>query len=251
MSPADTVPDPRIVLFSDWHLPPEAGAQTEFFVRFVEQVCRDAAGVFVLGDLFRAWVGPKHAARTGHATVLEALGGLVRSGTPVTLLRGNRDFLLDRGSVRRFGITLAGNTWRGDLNGKAARLSHGDELCEDDRLHKCLRVITANPPVSTLVKWMPLRAADGLAEFYRGLSDRRRARRKTRKLRPDESQIRAQFRAGVDLLVIGHWHEPCLETDALGLPGKTFVMLGEGTETGASYAEILGETIQLKTFPGP
>jgi len=250
LSPAETDPDRPIILVSDWHLPPEHTAQAEFFVRFCQEVCQGARQVFVLGDLFQAWVGPKHAARPGHARVLETLERLAGSGTTVVLLRGNRDFLLDRKVTRRYGLELAGDAWCGELSGKRYRLSHGDEVCEDDRLHKFLRAVTGHPPLSTLAKLAPLSAGDAVARFYRRLSDRRRTRRKTRKLEPSADRLRAEFDAGPDVIVIGHWHEPRLQTDAFGLAGKTFVMLGECTEVQASYAEILGEAIRLKTFPG-
>lgn len=250
MSPAEPAVDRRIVLCSDWHLPPQQTEQTAFFERFVDAVCRDAARLFVVGDLFRAWVGPKHAVRPGHAAVLDALRRLAGSGTAVTVLRGNRDFLLDRRALDPFELELGGDAWRGELGGKTAFLSHGDELCEDDRLHKFLRAVTGHPPVSSMAKRMPLCAADGVAGFYRWLSDRRRARRKTRRLQPSDRKLRAEFERGTDLIVIGHWHEAEMRRGALGLAGKTLVRLGECTESRASYAELVGGSVELKSFPG-
>lgn len=250
MSPSEIVPDERTILVSDWHLPPGETAQTEFFARFVDEVCTGAARLFVLGDLFAAWVGPRHTARPGHAAILEALRRLAASGTQVTLFRGNRDFLLDKRTVGRYGLRLARSDWRGALGGRRVRLSHGDELAEDDRLHKVARAVIGNFPASTLAKAMPLAASDWLAGLYRRISDLRRARRNRKALHPDERKLRAEFEAGTDVIVIGHWHQPGVQTDALGLPGKTFVMLGQCTDREASYAEIQGEVIQLKTFPG-
>ncbi len=249
--PAETVVQNRIVLFSDWHLPPQRTAQTEFFLRFVRDVCDGATQVFVLGDLFGAWVGPKHAARPGHAAVLDELGRLAATGTKVTLLRGNRDFLLDQNTTRAFGLHLASGGWAGELDGRTVRLSHGDELGQDDSLHKTMRAITGNFPISTLVKALPISASDRLAEFYRWLSDARHARRTRKKLRPASRRIAAQFSAGADIVVIGHWHQPCLHANAFGMAGKTFVILGECTGHEASYAEISGGTIELKRFFPP
>lgn len=239
----------RIIFVSDWHLPAEQTVQTDFFVRFTREVCAGAARVFVLGDLFGAWVGPKHAVRPGHVAIFEALGELAASGTRVTIARGNRDFLLDRKTIARYGLELAPDVWRGDLPPGTTRLSHGDELTEDDRLHKTLRAVIGNFPVSTFVKMMPLGVSDALADAYRWLSARRRSRRKRKMLRPSAGAVRAEFESGIDLVVIGHWHEPAIETDAYSMPGKTFVMLGECTDVSASYAEISDGAIQLKRFP--
>ncbi len=237
-----------MILVADWHLPAHRTAHTDFFLRFVNDVCRGAEHVFVLGDLFEAWVGPRHVARPGHRAALEALSQLAASGTKVTLLRGNRDFLLDRRTVRRFGLALAKDGWRGELMGRRVRLTHGDELTEGDGLHKALRAITGNFPVSTLVKAMPLAASDVLAGAYRWLSDRRHSLRARKLLRPAPQAVRDEFASGTELLVIAHWHEPGVHTNVFG--GKTLVMLGECTEREASYAEFTRGGVELKSFPG-
>jgi|GEM_PF-2734954 len=241
----------RIIIVSDWHLPAERTAQTDFFARFTREVCAGAARVFVLGDLFGAWVGPKHATRPGHVAAFEALAELAASGTKVVIARGNRDFLLDRKTLARHGLELAPDVWRGDLPPGAARLSHGDELTENDRLHKTLRAVIGNFPISTFVKMMPLGVSDALADAYRWLSARRRSRRKRKMLRPSARAVRAEFESGSALVVIGHWHQPAIETDAYGMPGKTFVMLGECTDASAGYAEISGGAVRLREFPPP
>jgi len=189
----------RIVFVSDWHLPPKRTAQTECFVRFVHEVCEGAERLFVLGDLFGAWVGPRHVVEPGHAATFEALRRLAESGTEVTLLRGNRDFLLDRRTVGRFGLRFVRGAWRGRLGGRVVRLSHGDELAKDDRFHKVMRALSGNFPLSTLVKTMPLWASKKLADGYRWVSDRRHAHRNQKAPQPDERRVRSEFEAGADL----------------------------------------------------
>ena len=245
---SETGPGTRTVFFADWHLPPQRTAQTEFFLRFVSEACAGAGRVFVLGDLFAAWVGPRHAAAPGHAATLDALAELARGGSNVTLLRGNRDFLLDAKTARRYGLALAPKGWRGELDGHRAWLVHGDGLSENDRMHKTLRALTGNFPVSTVVKAMPLGASDALAGAYRWLSDRRHARRERKRLGPDARRLAREFLGGTDLIVLGHWHEPMLEQAALGMPGKTLVRLGECTDRLASYAELDDGIIVLKQF---
>ena len=246
---SEAAADSRVIFVSDWHMPPERTAHTDFFVRFLDEVCTGAERLFVLGDLFNAWVGPRHVVTSGHAAALDALERLADSGTSVVLLRGNRDFLLDRRTLRPYGLELSAHGWRGEAGGKTVILSHGDELTEDDRLHKAARAVTGNFPVSTFFKLLPLCASGLLAAAYRWLSAHRRSRRKRKKLRPDERLVRAEFDAGADIVVIGHWHEPGIEPDAFGLLGKTFVMLGDCTEAAASYAELSEGAVALKQFP--
>jgi len=238
----------RVIFVSDWHLPPERTAKTEAFIRFVDEMCTGAERLFVLGDLFNAWVGPRHVVMPGHAAALDALKRLAESGARVVLLRGNRDFLLDQRTVGPYGLELSPGAWRGEAGGVTLMLSHGDEMTEDDRLHKAARAVTSHFPLSTLVKLMPLCGSRMLAAGYRWLSAHRRSRRKRKALHPDERRVRAEFDAGADIVVIGHWHEPKIEADAFGLSGKTFVMLGECTEASAVYAELTSGAVHLKQF---
>lgn len=251
MSPSDLAPADRIVFISDCHLPPERTARTDLFTRFLREVCEGAGRLFVLGDLFSAWVGPRHVVEPGHAAAFAALQRLAESGTDVTLLRGNRDFQLDRRIARRFGLHFVRGAWRGRLGGKTVRLSHGDELAEGDRFHKVTRALSSNFPLSTLVKAMPLWASKKLAGGYRWVSDHRHVQRNPKPPQPDTRRIRSKLEAGADLVIIGHWHKPAIEVDAFGLSGKTFIMLGECTETKAYYAEMRGDSIELRTFTGP
>lgn len=249
MSPAET--NANAVFTADWHLPAEHTEHTEFFGRFLDEVCSNAPRLFILGDLFNAWVGPRDAARPGHKAVLEALARLADGGTRVTVLRGNRDFLLDRKIARSYRFKLGSNVWRGSLAGLAIRASHGDELSRNDRFHKTARYLCEHFPLSTLVKAAPLWLSDKLADGYRGAANLRHSRRKRTKVEPDTARLRAEFESGTDAVVIGHWHRPELQTDALGLTGKTLVRLGECTDRRASYARPSGNTFKLCTFPRP
>jgi UDP-2,3-diacylglucosamine hydrolase len=251
LAAAETDDTPRCIVFSDWHLPPDKTDKTDAFARFVDAVCSGARRVFILGDLFDAWVGPRHVRLPGHALALEALGRLTEAGIRVTVLRGNRDFLLDAATLRPYGLEFAGWTWRGELSGRPARLSHGDELTENDRLHKAAKAVCSHVPVAPLVKLAPLALSGRLAGAYRWISARRRTRRKRRQLEPSRDRMRALFEGGTDLLVLGHWHRAERVTDAAGLPGKLLVRLGECTESVASYACIEGDAFRLETFPGP
>ena len=116
---SEATADNRVIFVSDWHMPPERTAHTDFFIRFLDEVCTGAERLFVLGDLFNAWVGPRHTGMPGHAAALDALKRLANSGTNVVLLRGNRDFLLDRRTLRPYGLELSPRPWRGEAGGRA------------------------------------------------------------------------------------------------------------------------------------
>src|SRR5690606_24635432 len=99
------MPGGRHLFVSDLHLDATAPDAVAQFCRFLQHECREAADLYILGDLFETWIGDDddEAARDA---VCKALRNLVQGGTPCYLLRGNRDFLLGPAFERRTGCTL-------------------------------------------------------------------------------------------------------------------------------------------------
>jgi len=242
-----------VIFTSDWHLPAEGpSAHLDLFVRFLDEVGRRAAHLVVLGDLFYVWVGAKHARCPGYAAALEALGRLAASGTPVTVIHGNRDFLLSRKPLERHSLAFGPRIWRFELGGMRVMATHGDQFAEDDRLQKFSQGLLSRFPLRQIMGVMPLATGRLLARAYRYVNNRRRESTAHNPPPLNRDRIRAELASGTDTVIVGHWHKGHVETDAFGLPGKTLLMLGQGTEREASYAELSGGIIQLKTFvPAP
>jgi UDP-2,3-diacylglucosamine hydrolase len=275
----------RVILFSDWHLPAERAELTGFFERFLQSVCADAGRVFIVGDLFEAWAGPKAVRLPGHAAALDAVHRIVDSGVVVTVLHGNRDFLLDDRVARAYGFTLCPSEWRGELAGRTVLIRHGDRWAERDRLHKFFRMLGDVGPLTWIAKRLPLGFTAAFAAWWRRRSQgRRRFRKPGTGARPDPRRLLAAYESGVDVIAFGHWHVeklvPAAEMIFRDVPGsptpapceddgrrprtavtaaledKLFVMLGEGTvdEDGrgrACYAELMpGEPVRLRHFDG-
>jgi UDP-2,3-diacylglucosamine hydrolase len=197
----------RVILFSDWHLPAERTARTGFFEAFLDAVCAGAGRVFIVGDLFEAWPGPKAAALPGHAAALDAIRRLAESGTRITILRGNRDFLLDQRVADAYRFTLCAQEWRGELAGRTILIRHGDRWATDDRLHKLVRRLGDVAPVAWIARQLPLAFTAWFAGLWRRWSAGRRAQRKPGTgVRPDPERLLAAYASGVDVIAFGHWH---------------------------------------------
>ena len=54
-----------ILFISDLHLSPERPEVTRAFLRFLEEQATTAKALFVLGDLFEAWIGDDDTCPTG------------------------------------------------------------------------------------------------------------------------------------------------------------------------------------------
>ncbi|MDS4021619.1 MAG: UDP-2,3-diacylglucosamine diphosphatase, partial [Candidatus Competibacter sp.] len=73
---------------SDLHLDPARPAVTALFLDFLERRARRAEALYILGDLFEAWIGDDDDAELGE-TVAAALRTLTHHGVPAYFLHGN------------------------------------------------------------------------------------------------------------------------------------------------------------------
>jgi len=234
----------RQVFFSDVHLAPRDAAGTRRLVRFLDREAGRADEVYILGDLFDYWIGPKHLNLPDYREAIDALRALVRRGTRVVFLCGNRDFYM-RGFTEATGVEVAPErtVHRLTVAGRRVCLCHGDFLeGRRDVWFQVQRLIRSRP-----VEWVWTRLPTGLARsgarFYRGVSaskichgtgaDRRR-------LAPyglDPDQLAEEFARGTEVLICGHVHRAQQVPEPVpGLPGVLYT-LGDWSD-GESYLEV-------------
>ncbi|HOA96095.1 MAG TPA: metallophosphoesterase, partial [Quisquiliibacterium sp.] len=79
---------------SDVHLGDHDPDTADAFFSALDAHAPAATHLFVLGDLFDAWIGDDWA-DTVSGRLLGRLAALSAAGTRVLVMRGNRDFLLD------------------------------------------------------------------------------------------------------------------------------------------------------------
>jgi UDP-2,3-diacylglucosamine hydrolase len=94
---------------SDLHLAPDRPGIAAAFHAFTRGPAREAAAVYILGDLFDAWLGDDQARRETFArTVAASLRAVSDAGVALFIACGNRDFLLGEDFARSVGATLLG-----------------------------------------------------------------------------------------------------------------------------------------------
>lgn len=145
---------PATLLFSDIHLSPARPAIQDTLIALLAGPARQAAAVYILGDLFEYWVGDD-AAPTEFAPVLDALKALSDSGVPIFFQRGNRDFLIGDGFAHRTGVTLLDDPAVIDLHGQRVVLTHGDLLCTADVGYQRYRRVVRNRVLQRLFLALP------------------------------------------------------------------------------------------------
>jgi UDP-2,3-diacylglucosamine hydrolase len=132
------------LFISDLHLDPSRPAVTRAFLQLLEQQARSADALYILGDLFEAWIGDDDDAEL-NLTVIAALKALSDSGVKLYVMHGNRDFLLGEDFCQRTGCQLLSDPSVVNLYGQDVLLMHGDSLCTDDAEYMAFRVQCRNP----------------------------------------------------------------------------------------------------------
>src|SRR5215475_8797807 len=119
------------LFISDLHLDASRPGITQLFLAFVENEASKAAALYILGDLFEAWIGDDASDEVGDA-VAEGLSRLHARGVPCFYIHGNRDFLIGDAYARRARMTLLPDGSVVEIEGRMVLLMHGDTLCIDD-----------------------------------------------------------------------------------------------------------------------
>lgn len=162
----DAPPNWRIVEFiSDLHLHEDDAATFAAWERYLRDTPADA--VFILGDLFDAWVGDDAALAPGFEQRCEAVLRATTGQRAVFVMHGNRDFLLADEFALRTRVTLLDDPTLLRFAGHAMLLTHGDLLCVSDTAYQAARREWRSPQWQTVTLAQPLPARRALARRMR------------------------------------------------------------------------------------
>jgi UDP-2,3-diacylglucosamine hydrolase len=198
------------LFISDLHLDAGEPETIRRFVSFVDKEARAASALYILGDLFEAWVGDDED-DSRLAPVQTALAGLTRAGVACSLMHGNRDFLIGPKFCAATGCRLLGDYERVDLYGSTVLLTHGDLLCTDDKRYMSLRGTLRNPAWQRDFLAKPLAERRKIAAELRQLSAAEVAAKSYDIMDVNQTTVEAVMREhGVSLLLHGHTHRPAI-----------------------------------------
>lgn len=155
---------------SDLHLNEHEPHTFELFRYFLEVHAPEADALYILGDLFDAWIGDDDLTAF-HQTVM-ALIRKTAARIPVYFMAGNRDFLISHAFAKATGITLLQEPLCINLGGTNTLLLHGDSLCTHDKRYQRFRRWTHYPLVQALFLKLPLPFRRWIAKRLRNSSQR-------------------------------------------------------------------------------
>lgn len=203
-----------IDFMSDLHL---QVAQPRTFAAFRAHLLGTPAdAVFILGDLFEAWVGDDAIDAADEMSFEGECAQLLAEAArrcSVAFMPGNRDFLVGPDFLQRCGLIGLADPTLLHAFGRRLLLSHGDALCLDDRDYQSFRATVRDPG------WQAAFLAQPLArrrEIAAGLRAESRQRQQASGERPadlwadvDADEACAWLAAsGAERLIHGHTHRP-------------------------------------------
>jgi UDP-2,3-diacylglucosamine hydrolase len=233
---------------SDLHLHPARPATNQRFLGFLEDIQGNADALYILGDLFEAWVGDDHP-EPSYAPVKRALKRCNETGTPVFLLHGNRDFLLGEQFAIETGCTLLEDPTRIDLYGTRTLLMHGDALCTDDTDYQALRARVRDPEWQRGALALPLGERLELAAQARELSALSNDTKGDEIMDVNHQEVLRMFVShDVSLLIHGHTHRPGVHQLAYAGRELRRIVLGAWYEQGSVLHAEEGN-LELRSLP--
>jgi UDP-2,3-diacylglucosamine hydrolase len=224
------------LFISDLHLDGTRPDITAQFLDFLEREARGAAALYILGDLFEAWIGDDDP-DPDKRRVIASLRAVTNAGVKTFLIHGNRDFLIGTRFCRETGIELLADGTVIDLYGRRVLLMHGDLLCIDDHSYQRLRRIVRNPLVQFVMRRLTLRQRQRLAERMRAGSKEHIASMdiaapQIMDVNQDEV-LRTLARFGVDCIIHGHTHRPAVHEIDVDGHKAVRIVLGDWYEQGS------------------
>jgi UDP-2,3-diacylglucosamine hydrolase len=226
------------LFLSDLHLSPDRPAALRAFHAFAAGPAREAAAVYMLGDIFDWWVGDDQVRMPFVAQVVESMRGISEAGVALYVGQGNRDFLIDQGLAKAAGATLLPDFVLLDLHGVRTLLCHGDQLCTDDVEYQAYRTRMRDPEVQARLLRLPYFVRRIIAAWLR------RKSRNTKALKPESimdvsiATVEQTFRDhDAARMIHGHTHRPAVHVHDVDGTKRERIVLADW-ELDGRYLEV-------------
>jgi UDP-2,3-diacylglucosamine hydrolase len=195
-----------VELISDLHLQAAHPATFEAWRRYMRAVQADA--LFILGDLFEAWVGDDAAREPGFDRDCAGVLRATAQRLPLFFLAGNRDFLVGAGLAQQAGFTVLADPTVLAFGAQRWLLSHGDALCSADTEYLAFRAQVRDPAWQQAFLAQPLARRQEVARGMRAESEQLKTTGREYADVDTGTALQWLATAAAPVLVHGHTHKP-------------------------------------------
>ncbi len=237
----------RQLFISDLHLWDQKPQIEKLFMQFMEKQASDADELYVLGDLFEAWIGDD-ALYPMADRVIATFRQFSDKGGRLFFIRGNRDFLLSSEFAYATGGIILHQPHLLNIAGQKSILMHGDSLCTEDHEYIAFR------EQSRSTEWQEQFLSQSVEERLliarqirdTSISKRRQAIGNMGDVVQTEV-INLMKTSSATLMIHGHTHRQARHD--FTIDGQAFerIVLGDWGETG-SVLTVQDDEIELSNF---
>ena len=246
----------KIYFLSDFHLGApdyeKSILRERKIVDFLRQARKDAAMIFLVGDMFDFWFEYRDVVPKGYVRILGALAEITDSGIPVHFFIGNHDMWMRGYFERELNIPVFDKPKVYEWGGKRFYIGHGDGLGPGDHGYKFLKKIFRNKICQSLFGALHPWLGIGIANYFSRKSRAKTGNEDAIWLGNDNEWLVIYANEVLkgdyyDYFIFGHRHYP---VDVLLQNGKShYINLGDWI-TNFTYATWDGVQMDLKKFSG-
>lgn len=221
----------------------------KLFVSFLNEIEKDAAEIYLLGDIFDFWYEYKKVAPRGFVRTLGKIAELSDRGIPVHFFTGNHDVWVFDYLPTETGVIVHREPYETTINNLVFFLAHGDGLDPDEKGYLLLKRLFTSKTAQFFFSRLHPNFAFWIGHKWSGKS------RIAKGLEPEisdgiENEALVTFarktleNRKIDFFIFGHRH---IMMDHPIDNNARVVMLGEWINY-FSYAVFDGQQLTLKKF---
>lgn len=195
-----------IVFVSDAHIEGDPD-EIQDFLTFLNYLKGSTQTLYILGDLFNLWLGPKKMVLPYQEPIIRGLQQLATSGVTLKYVEGNRDYYLSESYLGSPFTEINSSFLEEQIGGKRFYLSHGDMLNDRDKLYRFWRNLSRNRILYKGFTLLPPSWGLSLAHYLE--KKFRKTNRKHKSYFPMErcrEYAQSLFNQGYDGIILGHFH---------------------------------------------
>jgi len=136
------------------------------FVAWLDEIKKDAAVIFLLGDLFDFWMEYKTVVPKGFTRTLGKLAEISDSGIPIYYFVGNHDLWMNGYFEEELNIPVFHEPHEFILNDTSFFIGHGDGLGPGDKGYKRMKKVFTNPVSKWFYRWLHPDWGVRLAQYF-------------------------------------------------------------------------------------
>ena len=233
----------KLGFISDLHLSENTPSVTEGFFEFLKTSAQELSHLYILGDLFEAWVGDDDNSELA-TSVMQKINHATRSGLEIFFIHGNRDFLCGQKFAEQSNLTLLPDPFFLNFFDQKIALSHGDSFCIEDLEYMKFKKEVRSEEWQQEFLQKSLDDRLNIASNMRDASQKNNTNKDIAIMDVTPTAIQDFFAEHhIDLLIHGHTHRP----DTHQINSGTRIVLGDWHKTG--WCLMLDEQQQeLKEF---